>query len=314
MNDMALKKQLMDKLKSSDKAVVAQAISTLRQQGWHSDGSLNGIDLRGANLRGAFMLAADMSEADLRGVDIRGADLLYTNLHRAKLDRADLSGADLSLANLHLATMREANLTDCFVGNTLFADVDLSEVIGLETVNHFSPSTIGIDTLYRSKGKIPEVFLRGCGIPEDFIRFAIAIANQPEVLFNTPQIFVSYSRQDWDKYVQPLVTHIRPLGFNTWVDQRLLVEGDDWLDKINEALEASKYMILCLSPNAVASKYVRMEYRYFFNNNKPIIPVICRHVDRLPAELQGIQYGVYDLETIADTLRTVMGDDAPPNL
>ena len=34
---------------------------------------------------------------------------------------------------------------------------------------HYGPSTIGIDTIYKSKGNIPEVFLRGRGVPEDFI-------------------------------------------------------------------------------------------------------------------------------------------------
>ena len=47
-----------------------------------------------------------------------------------------------------------------------FADVDLSEVKGLESVGHQGPSTIGVDTLVRSEGEIPEAFLRGCGVPD----------------------------------------------------------------------------------------------------------------------------------------------------
>jgi hypothetical protein len=50
---------------------------------------------------------------------------------------------------------------------TKFADVDLSPTKGLEVVKHLGPSTIGIDTIYRSGGKIPEVFLRGCGVPDE---------------------------------------------------------------------------------------------------------------------------------------------------
>jgi hypothetical protein len=30
-------------------------------------------------------------------------------------------------------------------------------------------SGIDIDTLYRSAGRIPAAFLRGCGVPDDFI-------------------------------------------------------------------------------------------------------------------------------------------------
>ena len=51
------------------------------------------------------------------------------------------------------------------VVGTLFASVDLSEAKDLETVNHLGPSSIGVDTIYESQGKIPEVFLRGRGCP-----------------------------------------------------------------------------------------------------------------------------------------------------
>jgi len=32
-----------------------------------------------------------------------------------------------------------------------------------------APSGIGIDTLYKSQGVIPDEFLRGAGVPEDVI-------------------------------------------------------------------------------------------------------------------------------------------------
>ena len=44
--------------------------------------------------------------------------------------------------------------------------------MGLERVRQIAPSTIAIDTIYRSKGKIPGAFLRGCGVSEGFIVFA----------------------------------------------------------------------------------------------------------------------------------------------
>ena len=55
--------------------------------------------------------------------------------------------------------------------STIFADVNLSDVKGLETVVHHGPSSVGIETIYRSQGKIPEAFLRGAGVPEDFIEY-----------------------------------------------------------------------------------------------------------------------------------------------
>lgn len=54
------------------------------------------------------------------------------------------------------------------MGRTFLADVDLTDAKGLEIVRHVEPSSIGVDTIFRSKGKIPEPFLRGAGVPEEF--------------------------------------------------------------------------------------------------------------------------------------------------
>src|SRR4030067_499963 len=67
------------------------------------------------------------------------ADLSGAALSRAKLREANLSGADLS----------RAKLSNSLLWFTIFVDVDLSEVEGLDKVDHFGPSSIGIDTIYK---------------------------------------------------------------------------------------------------------------------------------------------------------------------
>jgi hypothetical protein len=41
----------------------------------------------------------------------------------------------------------------------------------LESIKHHYPSTVGVDTLVRSRGRIPDAFLRGCGVPATWIEF-----------------------------------------------------------------------------------------------------------------------------------------------
>ena len=71
----------------------------------------------------------------------------------------DLMSADLGEAKLYRADLSEANLSDSNLGGTTFGDVDLNTVSGLESITHWGPSTIGIDTIFRSAGKIPHKFL-----------------------------------------------------------------------------------------------------------------------------------------------------------
>src|SRR5271157_2699182 len=133
------------------------------------EGDLRAADLRGANLIEANLRGANLRGADLRHADLSGADLHEAYLVRADLCRANLSRANLSSANLNGAVLGETDFTKAILKWTVLADVDLSTAKGLETVRHSGPSTIGVDTIYWSKGEIPDVFLRGAGLLDEFI-------------------------------------------------------------------------------------------------------------------------------------------------
>ncbi|MBN1562886.1 MAG: TIR domain-containing protein [Anaerolineae bacterium] len=102
-------------------------------------------------------------------------------------------------------------------------------------------------------------------------------------------IFISYSRTDWDEFVTGLVDRLDHAGYNVWVDQHLMKGGEDWMDALGKALDQCSLLILVASPDAIASRYVKMEYRYFFHADKPIIPLMLKPV-KLPPELHLYQY------------------------
>src|SRR5436305_1459291 len=121
---------------------------------------------RGVEEWNAWREAHPDVQPDLSGVFLSGAILRGAILRKAILSRTHLGGADLSGANLS-----GADLTEALTNSTLFADIDLRSVQGLETIQHLGPSTIGVDTLYKSGGNIPEAFLRGCGVPNSLIEY-----------------------------------------------------------------------------------------------------------------------------------------------
>src|SRR5437868_6757929 len=80
--------------------------------------------------------------------------------------------------------INEANLTETIfnkasIGFTRFGNVDLSKAKGLETTIHHTSSSIGIDTIYASKGNIPEVFLKGAGVDDTFIAYIRSLVGKP---------------------------------------------------------------------------------------------------------------------------------------
>jgi hypothetical protein len=126
-------------------------------------------DLTGVDLTGVDLSGVDLSRADLTGADLTGANLTGAHLFRANLTGVNFSGANFTRADLY----------EAYIDWALFVDVDLSTAQRLETPHHQGPSTIGIDTLYRSNGQIPEVFLRGTGVPEDFIPYIKSLVGHP---------------------------------------------------------------------------------------------------------------------------------------
>ena len=192
-----------------------------------SRADLSGADLGGADLSGANLVRANLFEGDLSGArmvrtDLRGADLPQADLREAilfegdlrmaKLVRSDLRGADLIVANLSEADLGGADLSGAYLGYTAIAGCDLSCVIGLETVEHLAPSSIGIDTIFRSRGKIPEPFLRGAGVPHIFIEYMGDLVGDAIVYYSC---FLSHAGED-DEFVQALYKDLQDKGVLCW--------------------------------------------------------------------------------------------------
>jgi uncharacterized protein YjbI with pentapeptide repeats len=112
--------------------------------------NLMGTDIRGANLAGAILSATNLYGTRLTGASLNGAGLIDANLRLADLREANLSGANLGGADLSGAYLGNSDLTNALLAFTVFGDNDLSTVKGLETARHLAPSTIGIDTIYKS--------------------------------------------------------------------------------------------------------------------------------------------------------------------
>lgn len=237
--------------------------------------SLNGANLSDANLNGANLSDANLSEAMLNSTNFTNADLTRANLSFADLSGADLSGADLSGANLNVANLTETNFSraDLHLANlnevnpnqanwaeakfrfTLLGDTDLSQVKGLEDVVHLGPSTIGIDTIYKSSGNIPEVFLRGAGVPDNFITFMKSLTGSA---FDFYSCFISHSSKDRE-FVERLYADLQSNGVRCWYAPEDLKIGEPFLLGIDQGIRLHDKLLLVLSENSVSSGWVQHE-------------------------------------------------------
>jgi hypothetical protein len=234
--------------------------------------NLKDAKLSGYNLDGANLVEADLVTANLGGASLQSASLLGAHLRRAFLDEVDLSNTELSAADLSGAVVRKSNFSKAIMSLTILGDMDLSEVSGLETVIHFGPSTIGVDTIAQSKGKIPEVFLRGCGLNNLQIETAkLAVPGlDPEqitdITYKIHQLylgggiqyyscFISYSSKDYE-IVQQLHNDLQNNGVRCWFDREDLKIGDAIRPTIDRQIRLRDKLLVILSENSVKSEWV----------------------------------------------------------
>jgi uncharacterized protein YjbI with pentapeptide repeats len=112
-------------------------------------------NLAGANLRGANLRRTMIGDCNLAGADLTGADLTEAMVAMTNLSGATLSEALLIWTVVRGGRLQSTDFSRVRMLGTVFAEVDLSEARGLLAVDHQGPSSIGIETLYRSAGQDP---------------------------------------------------------------------------------------------------------------------------------------------------------------
>src|ERR1035437_2088730 len=90
-------------------------------------------------------------------------------------------------------------------------------------------------------------------------------------------VFLSHSAKD-KAVVRPLAARLRKDGLKVWFDEWVLKPGDSIPAKIEEGLEHSRVLVLCMSANAFGSDWAQLEtgtfrFRDPLNKERRFIPL-----------------------------------------
>lgn len=206
-------------------------------------------DLSSAKLSNSTLVAASMRDAILSGTV-----MWHTNLTYADLRNADLSEADLRSTIFTQSHLGGANFARARLGRTVLGDTDLTNVRGLDSCEHFEPSMLDMFTLAKS-GRLPLVFLRGCGLPDIFIDYLPSLLNEPILFYSC---FISYSSKNQD-FAERLYADLQNKGVRCWFAPEDLKIGDKIRDRIDESIRLRDKLLLILSEHSIASEWVEHE-------------------------------------------------------
>ena len=244
------------------------------------DANLSNADLRGANLRGANLRDANLSNADLRDANLMGANLSGANLTiailkntelgSANFTKADLTDADLSYANLtktnlsktflaftlfYRPTIQKTNIKSAKLLKTKFIDVELLEFENLGSCEHLSESCVDTNILLNSGHKLPKVFLRGIGFPDNFIKYFPSLSESAIQYYSC---FISYSHKD-ELFAKRLHNDLQNEGIRCWFAPEDFNIGDQVSDNIYKAIRIKDKLLVIMSKKSVNSDWVEEE-------------------------------------------------------
>ncbi len=158
------------------------------------------------------------------------------------------------------------------VSSTIFGKLDLSNTQGLEQTYHLGPSIIGMDTIFLSKGKIHEGFLKGCGLSDlqlkilQFAKPGLKSGDATQIgydlinMYNGQGIrfyscFISYNNRD-KKFAKKLYDELQENGVRCWFAQEDMKIGDRIRPRIDQEIRIYEKFLVILSYNSIDSEWV----------------------------------------------------------
>jgi WD40 repeat protein len=135
-----------------------------------------------------------------------------------------------------------------------------------------------------------------------------------------PRVFISYARNDGEAFATRLRQRLEQEHpeITLWQDRARMEGGVGWWNQITEALDKVRFMVLMMTPAALASPIVQKEWRYARQQGVCVYPVKGVHDTQLdfrmmPTWMSSVH--VFDLEKEWETfVNHLKSDRRPPRV
>lgn len=260
-------------------------------------------DLISANAEGADFTATHFRDANLKNANLRGTHLARATICRSDLRLADLSEASFFEATLDNVILDKANFTNAYFAEARLCNLDLRGVRGLATTRHGGPSSLGIDTIFASDGKIPKPFLQGLGVPNAMVNYLESITAAPLRFYSC---FISYSTKD-ESFAKHLYFDLQSRDIRCWLFAEDAKWGEEVWSEIDKSIKMHDKVIVVCSAHSLQSQPVCREIERALQRED-----LERRTVLFPVRLDNFIFENWEHPRKADVLSKVIGDFREP--
>jgi len=159
--------------------------------------------------------------------------------------------------------------------------------------------SIGIDTIFRSRGKIPDIFLRGAGVPEIFITYAQSLVANPIEFYSC---FISHSHQD-QQFCDRLYADLQAKSVRCWYFPEDATWGKSVWGEIDSSIRIyDKLVVVCSESSLNSPAVIREIERALQREDKEKKEVL------FPIRIDDHLFDRWDHPRKADVVAKVVGD------
>jgi hypothetical protein len=126
-------------------------------------------------------------------------------------------------------------------------------------------------TLHRPGWSALELFMRSASRWKLLPRRGGAVA--PSGAGRSGHVFISYRHESGDGYVTRLASYLAGKGIPVWFD-REIISGDRWLEVIRHQVDTCSAVVVVMTPQAEASRWVDRELSRAEEMHRPILPLL----------------------------------------
>lgn len=248
---------------------------------------------------------------EVKGNSLNLSGKQLTNLPQEILQHTNLQSLDLrgnQLKELPQVIWQLTNLHSLYLSNNQLKELP-SGLLNLKRLQYFAvdgnplinpPLEIVSKGLAAIREYLGQVKKQPNNVPQIYEAKSLIVGQGGVGKYNY-KVFICHTSKDKDFITDKILPDLKSRGITYWIDHERVRFGDRIIQKIDDGLQNSNRVLVCVSENLKKSNWCRVEYESILHNifenatEQKVLPLMLNDCDKsnIPLLLSGIRRAQY---------------------